>query len=98
MVVVAVPLNMVNAWQKFVIPRMGKLRSLTGAELPVIIPVLETEHGATILVPALLAEGLNPSPATRRLAMAANRSLSADGGAQPRTGVPVLDVRRPAAA
>jgi regulator of protease activity HflC (stomatin/prohibitin superfamily) len=40
--VIAMSLKMANAWQKFVILRMGKLQSVRGAGLFVIIPVLDT--------------------------------------------------------
>jgi len=39
---VAASLKMANVWQKFVILRMGKLQSVKGAGLFVIIPVLDT--------------------------------------------------------
>src|SRR3984957_15709223 len=39
---VAASLKMANVWQKFVILRMGKLQSVRGAGLFVIIPVLDT--------------------------------------------------------
>ncbi|MGA8709073.1 MAG: slipin family protein [Steroidobacteraceae bacterium] len=39
--VIAMSLKMANAWQKFVILRMGKLHSVRGAGLFVIIPVLD---------------------------------------------------------
>jgi regulator of protease activity HflC (stomatin/prohibitin superfamily) len=39
---VAASLKMANVWQKFVILRMGKLHSVRGAGLFVIIPVLDT--------------------------------------------------------
>ena len=38
---VAASLKMANVWQKFVILRMGKLQSVSGAGLFVIIPVLD---------------------------------------------------------
>ena len=41
-VVVASSLKMANAWQKFVILRMGKLQSVKGVGLFVIIPVIDT--------------------------------------------------------
>jgi regulator of protease activity HflC (stomatin/prohibitin superfamily) len=41
-VLVASSLKMANVWQKFVILRMGKLQSVRGAGLFVIIPVLDT--------------------------------------------------------
>jgi regulator of protease activity HflC (stomatin/prohibitin superfamily) len=40
--VIAMSLKMANVWQKFVILRMGKLQSVRGAGLFVIIPVLDT--------------------------------------------------------
>ena len=40
--VVATSLKMANVWQKFVILRMGKLQSVRGAGLFVIIPVLDS--------------------------------------------------------
>lgn len=40
--VIAMSLKMANAWQKFVILRMGKLQSVRGAGLFAIIPVLDT--------------------------------------------------------
>jgi len=40
--VIAMSLKMANVWQKFVILRMGKLQSVKGAGLFVIIPVLDT--------------------------------------------------------
>ena len=40
--IVAASLKMANVWQKFVILRMGKLQSVKGAGLFVIIPVLDT--------------------------------------------------------
>ena len=39
--IVAVSLKMANTWQKFVILRMGKLQSVKGAGLFVIIPVID---------------------------------------------------------
>src|SRR3984885_14216552 len=39
---VSASLKMANVWQKFVILRMGKLQSVRGAGLFVIIPVLDT--------------------------------------------------------
>jgi regulator of protease activity HflC (stomatin/prohibitin superfamily) len=39
---IALSLKMANAWQKFVILRMGKLQSVRGAGLFAIIPVLDT--------------------------------------------------------
>jgi regulator of protease activity HflC (stomatin/prohibitin superfamily) len=39
---IAMSLKMANVWQKFVILRMGKLQSVRGAGLFVIIPVLDT--------------------------------------------------------
>src|SRR5665213_2242517 len=39
---VAASLKMANVWQKFVILRMGKLHSVRGAGLFVIIPVIDT--------------------------------------------------------
>ena len=41
-VIVALSLKMANAWQKFVILRMGKLQSVRGAGLFAIIPVLDS--------------------------------------------------------
>ena len=41
-VIIASSLKMANAWQKFVILRMGKLQSVKGAGLFVIIPVIDT--------------------------------------------------------
>ena len=41
-VLVSASLKMANVWQKFVILRMGKLQSVRGAGLFVIIPVLDT--------------------------------------------------------
>jgi regulator of protease activity HflC (stomatin/prohibitin superfamily) len=41
-VIIAFSLKMANAWQKFVILRMGKLQSVKGAGLFVIIPVIDT--------------------------------------------------------
>lgn len=40
-VIIAFSLKMANAWQKFVILRMGKLQSVKGAGLFVIIPVID---------------------------------------------------------
>lgn len=40
-VIIAASLKMANAWQKFVILRMGKLQSVKGAGLFVIIPVID---------------------------------------------------------
>ena len=40
--VIALSLKMANVWQKFVILRMGKLQSVKGAGLFVIIPILDT--------------------------------------------------------
>jgi regulator of protease activity HflC (stomatin/prohibitin superfamily) len=40
--ILAASLKMANAWQKFVILRMGKLQSVRGAGLFAIIPVLDT--------------------------------------------------------
>lgn len=40
-VLIALSLKMANAWQKFVILRMGKLQSVKGAGLFVIIPILD---------------------------------------------------------
>jgi regulator of protease activity HflC (stomatin/prohibitin superfamily) len=40
--VIALSLKMANAWQKFVILRMGKLQSVRGAGLFAIIPVLDS--------------------------------------------------------
>jgi len=40
-VIIALSLKMANAWQKFVILRMGKLQSVKGAGLFVIIPILD---------------------------------------------------------
>lgn len=40
-VIVAMSLKMANTWQKFVILRMGKLQSVKGAGLFVIIPILD---------------------------------------------------------
>jgi regulator of protease activity HflC (stomatin/prohibitin superfamily) len=40
--IIAMSLKMANVWQKFVILRMGKLQSVKGAGLFVIIPVLDT--------------------------------------------------------
>jgi regulator of protease activity HflC (stomatin/prohibitin superfamily) len=39
--IIAVSLKMANAWQKFVILRLGKLQSVKGAGLFVIIPVID---------------------------------------------------------
>ena len=39
--IIALSLKMANAWQKFVILRMGKLQSVKGAGLFVIIPVID---------------------------------------------------------
>ena len=39
--IIAMSLKMANAWQKFVILRMGKLQSVKGAGMFVIIPVLD---------------------------------------------------------
>src|SRR6185312_12244311 len=41
-VLIASSLKMANAWQKFVILRLGKLQSVRGAGLFAIIPVLDT--------------------------------------------------------
>ena len=41
-VVIAASLKMANVWQKFVILRMGKLQSVKGAGLFVIIPVIDS--------------------------------------------------------
>jgi regulator of protease activity HflC (stomatin/prohibitin superfamily) len=41
-VIIALSLKMANAWQKFVILRMGKLQSVRGAGLFAIIPVLDS--------------------------------------------------------
>jgi regulator of protease activity HflC (stomatin/prohibitin superfamily) len=41
-VIVAASLKMANAWQKFVILRMGKLQSVKGAGLFAIIPILDS--------------------------------------------------------
>jgi regulator of protease activity HflC (stomatin/prohibitin superfamily) len=41
-IVVAMSLKMANAWQKFVILRMGKLQSVKGAGLFAIIPILDS--------------------------------------------------------
>ena len=41
-VLIALSLKMANVWQKFVILRMGKLQSVKGAGLFVIIPILDT--------------------------------------------------------
>ena len=43
--VIALSLKMANVWQKFVILRMGKLQSVKGAGLFVIIPILDSCHG-----------------------------------------------------
>ena len=40
-VIIAFSLKMANAWQKFVILRMGKLQSVKGAGLFIIIPVID---------------------------------------------------------
>ena len=40
-VLIGVSLKMANVWQKFVILRMGKLQSVKGAGLFVIIPLLD---------------------------------------------------------
>jgi regulator of protease activity HflC (stomatin/prohibitin superfamily) len=40
--VIALSLKMANVWEKFVILRMGKLQSVRGAGLFVIIPILDT--------------------------------------------------------
>lgn len=40
-VIIAFALKMANAWEKFVILQMGKLQSVTGAGLFIIIPVLD---------------------------------------------------------
>ena len=40
-VIVALSLKMANAWEKFVILRMGKLQSVKGAGLFAIIPILD---------------------------------------------------------
>ncbi|MGO8753977.1 MAG: SPFH domain-containing protein [Gallionellaceae bacterium] len=40
-VIIALSLKMANTWQKFVILRMGKLQSVKGAGLFVIIPVID---------------------------------------------------------
>src|ERR1700745_3686985 len=40
--IIAFSLKMANAWQKFVILRMGKLQSVRGAGLFTIIPVLDS--------------------------------------------------------
>ena len=40
-VIIAFSLKMANVWQKFVILRMGKLQSVKGAGLFVIIPVID---------------------------------------------------------
>ncbi|MGO9443430.1 MAG: slipin family protein [Thiobacillaceae bacterium] len=40
-IVIGLSLKMANAWQKFVILRMGKLQSVKGAGLFVIIPILD---------------------------------------------------------
>jgi regulator of protease activity HflC (stomatin/prohibitin superfamily) len=41
-VLVAASLKMANVWQKFVILRMGKLQSVKGAGMFVIVPVLDS--------------------------------------------------------
>src|SRR5271168_3274917 len=41
-ILIALSLKMANAWEKFVILRMGKLQSVRGAGLFLIIPVLDT--------------------------------------------------------
>ena len=41
-VLIAMSLKMANAWQKFVVLRMGKLQGVRGAGLFMIIPVLDT--------------------------------------------------------
>src|SRR5450631_1334744 len=41
-VIIALSLKMANAWQKFVILRMGKLQSVKGAGMFVIIPLLDS--------------------------------------------------------
>lgn len=41
-VIVAMSLKMANVWQKFVILRMGKLQSVKGAGMFVIIPILDS--------------------------------------------------------
>ena len=46
-VIVALSLKMANTWEKFVILRMGKLQSVKGAGLFMIIPILDNvvDHG-----------------------------------------------------
>ena len=76
---VAASLKMANVWQKFVILRMGKLQSVRGAGLFVIIPVLDSvtkEQGATILMPTSMVDSLNPSAATLAFALAGNDPLA----------------------
>ena len=76
---VAASLKMANVWQKFVILRMGKLQSVRGAGLFVIIPVLDSvtkERGATILMPTSMVDSLNPSAATLAFALAGNDPLA----------------------
>lgn len=41
-VLIAMSLQMVNVWQKFVILRMGRLQSVKGAGLFTIIPILDS--------------------------------------------------------
>ena len=75
----AASLKMANVWQKFVILRMGKLQSVRGAGLFVIIPVLDSvtkERGATILMPTSMVDSLNPSAATLAFALAGNDPLA----------------------
>ena len=55
--------------------KMGKLQSVRGAGLFVIIPVLDSvtkERGATILMPTSMVDSLNPSAATLAFALAGN--------------------------
>jgi regulator of protease activity HflC (stomatin/prohibitin superfamily) len=40
-IIIAMSLKMANTWQKFVILRMGKLQSVKGAGMFVIIPILD---------------------------------------------------------
>jgi regulator of protease activity HflC (stomatin/prohibitin superfamily) len=83
-VIIAFSLKMANAWQKFVILRMGKLQSVKGAGLLVIIPVIDAlqlramniiyeatkERGATILIPSSMVDSLNPSVTSLALSLA----------------------------
>jgi len=45
--IVAMSLRMANAWQKFVILRMGKLQSVKGAGMFAIIPVVDSATDAS---------------------------------------------------